>query len=371
MSVSIRHLHITHGTTFCLLAVISLFGFFISFQLILYSPKAAICYPKSNIVFLKTHKCAGSSIQNILMRYGDTRNLNFALPATTNYLGHPQLFDRSQIMQPRPPVFNILTHHTRLNFTEIKDIMPNNTIFITILRDPAKLFESLFYYYGFDLQFKSLRNFLKVGKQYEGKRFGGRIGFNQMMFDLGADPVIFDNETMVRQYLKKIETWFDLVLVADRMDESLAMLRQLLCWDFNDVVVFKVNARTKRFKSELSDEERKLLKQYNQADVILYNHFLNVFDRKVKEFGEDNMASEMTELKQKVKQWYDTCIDESKTSESVKAANNAYYNPRIELLRSKKEFNNETCDLLTRSELDYTEILRVKQKTKFNEKMKL
>ncbi|KAI8494391.1 hypothetical protein Bbelb_276170 [Branchiostoma belcheri] len=39
-----------------------------------------------NIVFLKTHKTAGSTVQNILMRYGLEKNLTFALPAA----GHRQ-----------------------------------------------------------------------------------------------------------------------------------------------------------------------------------------------------------------------------------------------------------------------------------------
>lgn len=40
----------------------------------------ATCHPKSHIVFLKTHKTASSSILNILYRYGECRNLTFALP---------------------------------------------------------------------------------------------------------------------------------------------------------------------------------------------------------------------------------------------------------------------------------------------------
>ena len=36
--------------------------------------------------FLKTHKCASSSVQNILIRWGLTRDSNFVLPHTGNYL---------------------------------------------------------------------------------------------------------------------------------------------------------------------------------------------------------------------------------------------------------------------------------------------
>lgn len=46
------------------------------------------CHPKSNIFFLKTHKTASSTILNILYRYGESRNLTFALPLNK----HSQLF---------------------------------------------------------------------------------------------------------------------------------------------------------------------------------------------------------------------------------------------------------------------------------------
>ena len=42
--------------------------------------------PHVNIGFLKTHKCASSSVQNILMRYGVSHNLNFVLPSSGNVL---------------------------------------------------------------------------------------------------------------------------------------------------------------------------------------------------------------------------------------------------------------------------------------------
>ena len=35
----------------------------------------------TKIVFLKTHKTASSTVQNILFRFGEKMNLNFALPA--------------------------------------------------------------------------------------------------------------------------------------------------------------------------------------------------------------------------------------------------------------------------------------------------
>ena len=45
------------------------------------------CQPVENVIFLKTHKAASSTIINILYRYADRQNKKIALPAVENYLG--------------------------------------------------------------------------------------------------------------------------------------------------------------------------------------------------------------------------------------------------------------------------------------------
>ena len=42
------------------------------------------CRPSSNILFLKTHKTASSTIQNIFFRYGIRNKLWFAMPIKSN-----------------------------------------------------------------------------------------------------------------------------------------------------------------------------------------------------------------------------------------------------------------------------------------------
>ena len=44
------------------------------------------CRPESKVVFLKTHKCASSTLQNMLFRNALDNGLNVVLPLTGNYL---------------------------------------------------------------------------------------------------------------------------------------------------------------------------------------------------------------------------------------------------------------------------------------------
>ena len=55
------------------------------------------CEPESKVVFLKTHKCASSTLQNMLFRYARQNDLNVVLPLTGNYLGKEIAFHPSMI----------------------------------------------------------------------------------------------------------------------------------------------------------------------------------------------------------------------------------------------------------------------------------
>ena len=329
-------------------------------------PDRFSCSPKTNIVFLKTHKCAGSSIQNILMRYGDSHNLTFVLPKTGNYLGHPAPFSRTMVALPRLPSYNILAHHTRLDYKEIRSIMPKDSVFITIVRDPIEVFESAYSYYGFNTYLGgSLHKFVsKIPTTNENllhKRFKRKFGSNQMMFDLGADPEIFSNETLIKQYIDKLDSWFDLVLVADRMNESLVLLRHLMCWDLDDVITFKLNARDPKFKSSLNEKEKTVLRQLNRADVLLYNHFLKKFEKAIDSFGRDRVELETQQLREKTQQWYNLCIKREQRHAKPTAKPKYYFNPKVIVFEPNTN-SNDTCKLMTMEELPYTDILRKKQR---------
>lgn len=325
-----------------------------------------ICFAKNNIVFLKTHKCAGSSIQNILMRYGDSHKLFFVLPKTGNYLGHPAPFSRAMVAPPRLPSYNILAHHTRLDYREIRSIMPRNSIYITIVRDPIEVFESAYSYYGFgNILGGNLHKFLgkvpKMSPKLLHKRLRNKFGSNQMMFDLGADPSIFSNESLVKQYINKLDSWFDLVLIADRMDESLVLLRHLMCWDIDDVVTFKLNARDPKFISSLNEKEKNVLRELNHADVLLYNHFVQKFEKAVDAFGRDRMAEETELLRQRIQSWYNLCVKGEQRHTKPTAKPKYYFNPKVMVLETNTEVSNNTCKSMTMEELPYTDILRRNQ----------
>ncbi|XP_023222369.1 galactose-3-O-sulfotransferase 4-like [Centruroides sculpturatus] len=321
--------------------------------------ESATCSSKTNIVFLKTHKCASSTIQNIFMRYGDRNNLTFVLPAAGNYLGNPAPFRRTMVPDPSKfnVIYNILTLHSRFNYKEMKALMPNDTVFVTILRNPVDLYESLYSYLNLDRVYKmNLSEAVnKLSYNTLSKRINDKIGLNQMVFDLGFEYSKHANSSQIESFIERIDSLFDLVMITEKMDESLILLRHLMCWSLDDVLAFRVNARSR--KSVVTDKTREKLRRLNWMDQLLYDHFLKRFEDRVKRFGYSSLQNEVILLNQKRSIWYDYCVKETRSySDGVRAKVVTYI---------RNQNFNDSCASLTRSELDYIDYLRKKQKHLF------
>merc|ERR1711997_1222081 len=95
----------------------------------------------------------------------------------------------------------------------------------------------------------------------------------------------------------EVEQTFDLVMMADRFDESMILMKDLLCWDYEDIVNFKLNARKESKKVELSDEARSELRKYLASDYRLYDYFQKIFQQKLNKFGKTRMEQELRILR--------------------------------------------------------------------------
>ena len=67
-------------------------------------------------------------------------------------------------------------------------------------------------------------------------------------------------------------------------------MKDLLCWDMNDIKNLKLNARKENGRSPISPEGRKLLKKKMAPDYKVYNYFKAKFDQKLKDFGHRRMS---------------------------------------------------------------------------------
>ena len=78
-------------------------------------------------------------------------------------------------------------------------------------------------------------------------------------------------------------------MITERMDESLVLFADLLCWPLEWVVHLDLNIRKPEKKADvgqhLNDEERLLLADFLRLDTEIYNHFNRRFDEHLIRFN--------------------------------------------------------------------------------------
>jgi hypothetical protein len=163
-----------------------------------------------------------------------------------------------------------------------------------------------------------------------------------MAWDMGLSPENFDDEIAITKEIERLDREFDLVMVANRMEESLVLLKHLLNWPLENVVHLNLNRRKPEKSSVLSVEERKVLSDWLAADVRIYEHFSRRFEEKVAEFNRKHstmpaflaalfkmdsaMERERQLLEKAYKQLYDTCVIQELGNEKLKGIFKEYNN---------------------------------------------
>ncbi|XP_070581995.1 galactose-3-O-sulfotransferase 2-like [Ptychodera flava] len=319
------------------------------------------CKPKKNLVMMKTHKSGSSTLQNILLRYADKHNLTVVLPISGHQLNYPSKFNRNNAIAVPWKEYNIFTHHTRFNLPEIMKVMANDTVYTTILRDPVTQFESLFNYYklGNYLNIRGpnpLRVFLNEPEKFNKPSMMNRYLKNNFMYDLGYTPLQKNKTT--DEIIQKIDSIFDLVLISEYFDQSLILLRYLMCWDMDDLVYFSVNARKQTSVKTLTPWMEGRISEWNAADVQLYQYFNRSFWQRVRDFGEERMEKEVWALRERVQIYWDMCIEgTTENGEGVWHLRGV----QVQSYTLKHSAENKTvCQQMTKPEIPFTRELATK-----------
>ncbi|XP_042565351.1 galactose-3-O-sulfotransferase 3-like isoform X3 [Clupea harengus] len=265
----------------------------------------------TSVAFLKTHKTGSSTVQNILFRFAEQNNLTVALPvpACGHLFCYPQPFS-GHFVHPHTTPPDVLTSHTRLNVGEMRRLMPNGTLYVTILREPAAMFESLFSYYNQECQsFRrvangSLEEFLRQPQlYYRAKEKDSMFARNTVTFDLGGDKDRTPGDAeYARSFAARTEDVFSLVMIAEHFDESLVLLRRLLHWEPEDVLYLKLNMRTDESRLRLQGALPAQIRAWNWLDAALYDHFNASLWRQLERLGLACVEREVR-LMRKARDW--------------------------------------------------------------------
>lgn len=288
--------------------------------------QAGTCTTKEDVMFMKTHKTASSTFINILFRFGEKHRLKFALPNGRNDFFYPLPFQRLQVKDYRPGMcFNIICNHMRFNEAEVTKLLPADTSYITILRDPAELFESSFHYFSRVIPFTwmipvedKLSEFLQDPTRYfDPEGYNSFYLKNLLFFDFGHDNTLEPSDPRVHESIRAIEQRFQLVMLVEHFEESLILLKEALCWEMDDLLFFKLNARKGSTVSKLTPELRAKALKWNGVDWKLYQHFNATFWQKVETYGRERMAKDVAELRKRNQEMAAICIEGGQAVEAT------------------------------------------------------
>ncbi|KAI8521286.1 Galactose-3-O-sulfotransferase [Branchiostoma belcheri] len=265
---------------------------------------------RKRIAFPKNHKVAGSTVMTILSRYAYTRNLNVIIPRpfVPSKMYPYRLYPENYMPPPPNQTFDMLMYHTVYNRTRFREILPKDTVYVTIIRKPLNHLKSAWTFYNYGKLFRinetvminSLARFLTNPGRYD-KRCGHGIHYplcltqNSISTDLGFPPEYNKNVTLgsdpnerekiSRAFVQSIDNDFDLVMLTEYFDESLVLLKRLMCWTIPDILYIKSTNIQRRKLQDISPELKQKHKEWSYVDYALYDHFNKSFWKRAERVG--------------------------------------------------------------------------------------
>jgi len=311
-----------------------------------------------DIVFAKTHKTGGTTVTNMLLRHAEKHQLSVGLPIEHRWelAGYPADFD-SRLVSPQLPKYNIMCHHMRFNKPQVSKLVSQAAQYLTILRDPVTNFESL---YGFfkDYPFpewqgqnRSMDEFFNAPEKYYNKSTPWYFrAKNYMSFDLG-----FDHESAelgyIQHVIREMEDTYKLVMITDRYEESMILLKDMLCLDYEDIIYLPLKVRTDTDRKRVSSETAAKVKRWNRLDTAIYEYFSKRFDELTVSYGQARMQEEVKIFREKLKDVEAQCVEDYDT-QSLK--------PWVKRIKLRKRSGDE-CQRLVWGEVKYADHLRALQ----------
>lgn len=326
------------------------------------------CSPGRAALFLKTHKTGSTTLANIFLRYAEKYKLLVGLPPVRKWElgGYPGPFKKALVDPVPKSTYDVLCHHARYS-DEIDQVLPQNALKVTSIRDPVDNFESGF---GFFRDYPYLdwlgekpdiEKFLDDPRKFYNSKTPWHFrAKNYMAFDLGLENSS-DDENYIREAVELTAKRFGLVMITDRFEESAILLKEELCMELEDVAYLRLKVRKESDRKSLSTEYQQKIREWNKLDTALFDHFNNVLDEKVQSFGKDRMREEIEELNEKVKELNSKCIERYSQFDAKPWISRIILKPKAGRL----------CEKMSLGEVSFSDTLREVQKKSVNTKKKI
>lgn len=337
-----------------------------------YTKKVLTPTKKQHIAFLKVHKAASSTIQNILYRFGYDRDLSIALPVKGHYISRS-----SNSYKPLLPPsdykagkYDIICNHVVFNYSKFQSLMYDDAFYVAIVREPLSRFISSAYYFRYVFKYpylKKLNNktilhdLITHPKTSEPHDLRMSRTFNNMAADFGLGlhtvaAIQHLDEEKMNEFVSSLMEIFDFVMIMEQFDDSLVMLKRYMGWSIKDILYIKNNELKSKIQIKdvviptVTDKEKEIFKRNNNLDYLIYQRFLKRFLNQRKK--EKDLVAEVNEFKQKRKLVESFCTADNTSREAVFGDTGFGKGFRV---------NRHDCQLMMLDELKFLKQLKEKR----------
>ncbi|KAI8496548.1 hypothetical protein Bbelb_258470 [Branchiostoma belcheri] len=264
------------------------------------------CRPRRKFVFIKTHKTGSCTAGVIVRRYAIYHNLTVLYPAVAsgpNMLAWPFQPAEEDYVHTPDEQYDAIVNHMRYNKTWLRAKFPADTAYFSVIREPSGHLKTSMNYYSLPKLMKinsknPVKTFLEDPWKYKdlseayfdfcNMTWDGTR--NHQSFDLGYPTKAADDMEQARRYIRELEADFTTMLLLEHLDESLVLLRRLMCWEVRDVLydMTPKNSRSYPYKTYVpTAEELANLRRWKAVDYLLYDTFNASLWRKIAAQGSD------------------------------------------------------------------------------------
>ena len=254
-----------------------------------------------------------------------------------------------------PFSFSVFAAHSRWDAAEISSLVPG-AFSMTILREPLEAFESFYSYMNIDRSLDlDINQFAQslTTRQESDMSLDVARGRNKALYDLGLDTEEMLEKEDVIMKIQSLDQEFDQVLILERLEESLVMMADSLCWSLDQVRFIQLNSRHQDFVTSISPESRVILNEWLWADRLLYNFFLQRHLDTLNTFGAKRMDDALKILGILNDDLREDCVSSSSDSEDKLFVSN---NKKIQQIFPKQ--NRSWCRNYLKTEIALTDSIR-------------
>ena len=116
----------------------------------------------------------------------------------------------------------------------------------------------------------------------------------------------------INAFIEHLDQEMDFVMITDRMDESLILLKEYLGWNMTDIMYLNRMVSSKP-KVTMSEETKARILKYQVIDAQIFDHFNKTFELHLDRVGREKVASQVKKFQEIRESFENKCFNKNMT----------------------------------------------------------